>query len=313
MRKALIIVVLFFGLAYVGIGYYFSDLILATPPRRTTAVSHNELMKGWGYDQAALEDALPEPHEVEFPSVTEGLTLRGSLYEGADSVDCGIVMAHGITENRANMFKYASIFQDCGCDMLLYDHRGHGKSDGDQLSGSYFEGKDVLEAVKFLENEKGLSPKQIGLIGESWGAAAVLNAAAQNDQLAFTLADSPYSSWNDAIVYRADKQFGSWVRAFIPGAYAWVEWRGDIDMDGASPENSASEIAIPTLLVHSSIDTITLPSHSLAIAAKLDPKWGKAEVLEWNAWHAHNALARPQEYKNLVLDHFRKFGIKLCE
>jgi len=96
------------------------------------------------------------------------------------------------------------------------------------------------------------------------------------------LTDSPYSSWNDAIVYRADKQFGSWVRAFIPGAYAWVEWRGDIDMDGASPENSASEIAIPTLLVHSSIDTIT-------------------------------PLARPQEYKNLVLDHFRKFGIKLCE
>lgn len=313
MRKSLIIAIIFFGLAYLGIGYYFSNLILATPPRRTTEVSNSKLLEGWGYDQAALAAALPQPRVVEFPSVTEGLMLHGSLYEGADSIDCGIVMAHGITENRANMFKYASIFQDCGCDMLLYDHRGHGKSDGDQLSGSYYEGKDVLQAVKFLEKEQGLSPKQIGLIGESWGAAAVLNAAAQNDQLAFVLADSPYSSWKDAIVYRADKQFGTWVRAFTPIAYTWVELRGDIDMDGASPENSASEIAIPTLLVHSSIDTVTPPSHSLAIAAELDPKLGKAVVLEWNAWHAHNALARPEEYKNLVLDYFQEFGIKLCE
>jgi len=199
MRKILLILLVLAGLFYVGLGYYFSSLILATPPRRTTEVSHSKLMEGWGYDQAALEAQLSRPREVEFPSVTEGLMLRGSLYEGADSVNCGLVMAHGITENRANMLKYASILEDCGCDMLLYDHRGHGKSDGNQLTGGYLEGKDVLEAVKFLQQEKGLSPKQIGLIGESWGAAAVLIAASQNDELGFVLAESAYSSWGDAI------------------------------------------------------------------------------------------------------------------
>jgi len=313
MRKALLILAVILGIGYLGISYYFSSLILATPPRRTTEVSHSELKKGWGYDQAALEDALPTPREVEFPSVTEGLTLRGWLYEGADSVDCGLVMAHGITENRANMFKYASIFEDCGCDMLMYDHRGHGTSDGDQLTGGYYEGKDVLEAVKFLQTEKALSPKQIGLIGESWGAAAVLIAASQNDQLGFVLAESPYSSWNDAIVYRANKQFGSWVKAFIPMAYTFVELLGDTDMDGASPALAASDIAIPTLIVHSSIDTITTPDHSLRIAEQLDPKWGEARILEWNAWHAHNALARPDEYKQMVINHFGALDVQLCE
>ncbi|MFK8055263.1 MAG: alpha/beta hydrolase [Saprospiraceae bacterium] len=313
MRKGLLITVLFLVLAYIGLGYYFSNLIIATPPRRTTEVSHSELMKGWGYDQAALEAGLSTPREVEFPSVTDGLMLRGSLYEGADSVDCGIVMAHGITENRANMFKYASIFEDCGCDMLLYDHRGHGKSDGDQLTGGNYEGKDVLEAVKFLSKEKGLSPKQIGLIGESWGAAAVLIAASQNDELAFVLAESSYSSWGDAIQYRANKQFGSWISVFLPIAYTLVELRADTDMDGASPKDAASEIKIPTLLVHSSTDTITPPNHSITIAKELDPQWGKATILEWNVWHAHNALERPAAYKEMVISHFGGYGVQLCE
>ena len=313
MRKVLFTVVALIGLGYAGLSYYFSNLILETPPRRTSEVSHSELMKGWGYDQAALEDALPVPKEVEFASVTEGLTLRGSLYEGADTVACGFVMAHGITENRANMLKYASILEDCGCDMLLYDHRGHGKSDGDQLTGGYYEGKDVLEAVKFLQKEKGLSPKQIGLIGESWGAAAVLIAASQNDQLGFVLAESPYSSWNDAIVYRANKQFGSWVKIFIPMAYTFVEWRANTTMEGASPEKAARDIAIPTLIVHSSIDTITTPDHSQRIAAALNPRWGELKILEWNAWHAHNALARPKEYKEMVTNHFASLGVQLCE
>jgi len=313
MRKVLFTVVVLIGLGYAGLSYYFSNLILETPPRRTSEVSHSELMKGWGYDQAALEDALPVPKEVEFASVTEGLTLRGSLYEGADTVACGFVMAHGITENRANMLKYASILEDCGCDMLLYDHRGHGKSDGDQLTGGYYEGKDVLEAVKFLQKEKGLSPKQIGLIGESWGAAAVLIAASQNDQLGFVLAESPYSSWNDAIVYRANKQFGSWVKIFIPMAYTFVEWRANTTMEGASPEKAARDIAIPTLIVHSSIDTITTPDHSQRITAALNPRWGELKILEWNAWHAHNALARPKEYKEMVTNHFASLGVQLCE
>ncbi len=313
MRKALLILAAVLGIGYVAIGYYFSNLILATPPRRTTEVSHSELMKGWGYDQSALQKALPTPKEVEFPSVTEGLTLRGWLYEGADSVDCGLVLAHGITENRANTFKYASIFEECGCDMLMYDHRGHGKSDGDQLTGGYYEGKDVLEAVKFLQKEKGLSPKQIGLIGESWGAAAVLIAASQNDQLGFVLAESPYSSWNDAIVYRANKQFGSWVKIFIPMAYTFVEWRANTSMDGASPEEAARDIAIPTLIVHSSTDTITTPDHSKRIEAALNPKWGEAKILDWNAWHAHNALARPEEYKQMVINHFSARNLQFCE
>jgi len=99
----------------------------------------------------------------------------------------------------------------------------------------------------------------------------------------------------------------------IPVAYTFVEWQADMDMDDAAPELVAHNIKIPALLVHSTADTLTTPDHSIRIDDQLDPNWGKLALLDWDAWHAHNALARPQEYKQMLLDYFSPFEVALCE
>ena len=297
---------------YFAVAYYLSGLVIAPPPRRTTAESNAALREGWGYNQDSLLALLPPAREVEFPGGTPGITLRASLYPGRDSAPCGLVMAHGHTENRANMAKYAALFRDCGCAMLLFDHRGHGASDGEAVSGGYFESEDVLQAARFLARRTGLARERIGLVGESWGAAAVLLAAAKSDSAAFVLADSPYSSWRDAIVYRADRQFGKWVRIFLPGTFLWVRLRTGARARDAAPAARASHIRVPTLLVHAAADTVTPPAHSRTIAAGLDTALGRAVVLDWGAWHAHNALARPGAYRALVADYFERHGAWPC-
>ncbi len=289
---------------YLAVGFYLSGLILATPPRRTVQRSHEALREGWGYDQDSLLRLLPRPAEVSFPSATAGLTLRGWWFEGRDSAACGFVMAHGITENRANMIKYAAMFRECGCDMLLFDHRGHGASDGEQLTGSFYESEDVLQAKRFLARHSEVDPFRIGLVGESWGAAAVLVAAAKTDSIAFVLADSPFSSWRDAIVQRSDRDYGKWLRTFLPGAFLWVRLRSGARPRDASPVAFAKDIVVPALLVHGKTDTITPYAHAERIAAAMDPDIGRAEIVDWGAWHAHNALARPGEYRAIVEEYF---------
>ncbi len=298
---------------YFAIGFYLSNLILTPPPRRTTEISNQALRDGWGYNQDSLMSLLGTPREVEFASVTPGLTLRGSLYAGRDSAACGLVMAHGITENRANMAKYASLLRDCGCYMLLYDHRGHGASDGDALSGGYYESEDVLQAERFLAKAARIERTRIGLIGESWGAAAVLLAAAKNDSVAFVLAESPYTSWRDAIVERSDKQFGKWVRTFMPGMFLWVRLRTGARAREAAPLAYVSRIRIPTLITHSAADTFTSPKNAVLLGEALDSTLGKAVLLDWGAWHAHNALKRPAEFKALVSTYFTQKGAWPCE
>lgn len=297
---------------YLAIGYCFSGLILAPPPRRTVAVSHEALRVGWGYRQDSLLAELPAPREVAFASATADVTLRAWLFDGDAAADCGFVMAHGITENRANVIKYLHLFADCGCAMLAFDHRGHGASDGRQLTGSYYESRDVLAAQAFLAAEAGLDPRRIAFVGESWGAAAVLGAAAQTDSVAFVLADSPFTSWRDAIVQRGDKRFGRWVRLFLPGAFLWARLRTGARPREASPLRYAHQITQPTLLMHGLGDTVTPYQHSERIVERMDPAVGRVEVLDWGAWHAHNALERPQTYRQIVESYFRERGAWFC-
>ena len=300
-------------LAYIGIGYWLSSLIVSPPPRRSVTESHQRLLEGFGYDQLALLDGLPQPHEVAFASSTPHLQLRGWWFKGSDTATCGLVMAHGITENRANTLKYATVFSDCDCHMLLYDHRGHGQSDGQLLTGGALESDDVLAAVRWLADTTGLSPKQVGLVGESWGASAVLLASAKTDQVAFALADSPYTSWRDAILQRGVKQYGSVLHVFTPIAFAWVEWRTGVAMEDAAPERLASRINTPTLLVHSQQDTITPPRHSEQIVANIKTGFGESRILDWGAWHAHNALARPEAYRQMVSEFLERHQMPMCE
>ena len=297
---------------YVGIGYLLSNLILYPAERRSIAESSRVLKERFHYDQDSILQYLPQPAEVSFASSTSGLKLRGWLFAGVDTADCGIVMAHGITENRANTLKYAGVLADCGCAMLLYDHRAHGSSDGEYLSGGYFESADVLAAQHWLSDSLDIPLERIGLVGESWGAAAVLLAASQSDSIAWVLADSPYMSWRDAIVERGDKLYGRWLRIFMPGTFAWVRMRSGARVREAAPRDRASDISVPTLIVHSAVDTITPPSHSVEIGRELDPHWGKVEILDWNAWHAQNALARPAAYRQLMERHFDRFGHWFC-
>ena len=306
------LVLLSAAVLYLAVGYFFSSLIIAPSPRRSVQASHQALLEGWGYDQDSLLRELSTPREVDFPGSTPDVTLRAWLFDGRPGADCGIVMAHGITENRANVLKYLHLFEDCGCAMLAFDHRGHGTSGGEQLTGSYFESRDVLAAQRYLAAEKGLDPRQIAFVGESWGAAAVLVAASQTDSVAFVLADSPYASWRDAIVQRGDKQFGKWVRFFLPGAFLWTRLRTGARPREASPIRFAPQITRPTLLIHGVGDTVTPYTHSERIAAEMDPAVGHVEVLDWGAWHAHNALARPGDYYAIVEAYFRQRGAWLC-
>ena len=312
---------------YVLAGYLVSGLILTPAERRTTAVSNDTLMAVFGYDQAAILAALPTPEEVTFPAATPGDTLRGWYFAGADSSDCGLVMAHGITENRANASRYAAVLEDCGCAMLLYDHRAHGVSDGEFLTGGNLESRDVLRARDFLARRAAVPPERIGLVGESWGAAAVLLAAARlgaadddapdgfaeaGAPVAFVLADSPFASWRDAIAERADKWYGPWMRAFFPVTFAWVDARSGEDYAAASPRDFAGYIEAPALLVHSLADTITPPSHSRQIAAALPAGIGGLRTLDWDVWHAQGALARPAEYRAIVDSFLAAEGVRIC-
>ena len=78
--------------------------------------------------------------EVDFPDIDEELILRGWFLtnDGSDRV---IVMVHGNEANRDDpsigTLDIAGALVDHGYNVLMFDLRGCGESEGDMVSGGY--------------------------------------------------------------------------------------------------------------------------------------------------------------------------------
>ena len=294
---ALTILLLF----YAGITYFFSGLILNTPDRDIATVYQMNRDR-WQLDLDSLVRSLPPKEDISFTSPHDGITLKGWLFV-PDTVTCGIVFAHGYSVNRANMLKYTPVFRDCNCAMLLYDHRGHGESDEAYGTGGYLEGTDFMAAAELLGERFDLRSDQIGWYGESWGGATVIQAAAfAQEKPAWVVAESPFADWYSAVMERGLKDYGRGLRVLTPGAFAWTSYRSGVSFNGVSPVKAAAELEVPLLLLHSESDTLTGPEQSRRIAQATPAELLTYYPLDWGAWHAHNVIWRPEEYRRLVLD-----------
>jgi hypothetical protein len=279
MKKALaVIAVLLAVLAavYLAGSWYFSGMIV-----KFQAQSLDEQRAEHG-DPASY--GLPAPEEVTIPG--DGVTLAGWYFANPAGGDCGVILLHGHTGSRYGMLKYAPLFWPEGCDLLLYDHRFHGASTGDYGTYGYYEKADALAALAWFEQRTALQPGQIGLLGESYGAATALQAAPSAPALAFVAADSSYEDLQTIIGEQAVQRFGGWTRLFVPGALALSGLRADFAPSQVSPLLAAQQIDAPVFLSHSAADQYTLPHHSQDIAGQLPAALcQRLHLTDWGAEH----------------------------
>ncbi|NJB85536.1 dipeptidyl aminopeptidase/acylaminoacyl peptidase [Lewinella marina] len=284
---------------YLLITFVISNRVLDTP-HRSLEESYRIATERWRLKLDSLQSELPPPQDIEFSSPEGALTLRGWYYRGGQA-GCGVIFAHGYNDNRVSMLKYTPYFDRCGCDLLLYDHRGFGDSDDAYASGGIHEARDLLAAHAWFREQTGLADEQIGWVGESWGAATALLAAADGSAWpAFVLAESPYADWHSAITERGVREYGPVLSVLSPGTFQWVNFRGGVDYSAASPAEAADRIRVPVLLFHSLSDTLTAPEQSDRIADRILREYLTYHALDWGAWHAHNVVWRPREYGRLV-------------
>lgn len=300
MRKLLIFLSLLV-VFYLGITYYFSNLMLHTPDRDIATV-YQMNKERWGLDLDSLKQTLSPVEDFSMKSTVDGINLKGWLFR-PDTVRCGVVFAHGYSVNRANMLKYAPIFDSCGCALLLYDHRGHGESDEAYGSGGYNEATDLISASEWLAEETGLTHDRIGWYGESWGGATVILAAERAaTKPAWVVSESSFADWESAIMERGLKDYGNGLLALTPGAFGWTSFRAGVDFDEVSPVKAVANLDVPLLIFHSQADTLTFPVQGDQLAAAAKPATTTYHSLDWGAWHAHNIIWRRAEYTKMVHD-----------
>ena len=103
----------------------------------------------------------------------DGKKLNGTVFypEESREKNPAILFVHGWTGDQENSFQYAKALTTLGYICLLFDMRGHGKSEGNIETFTikdFFD--DVLAAYEFLLNVNGVDEKNISVVGSSFGA-----------------------------------------------------------------------------------------------------------------------------------------------
>ena len=109
-----------------------------------------------------------------------------------------VIVCHGLAANKSNQLVLARDLVRGGYNVLIFDFRAHGESDGQLTSLGDLERQDVLGAVQWLRANRPEQSRRIFGVGASLGAAALVAAAAdQSDEGHAIEAVAVYGTYDD--------------------------------------------------------------------------------------------------------------------
>lgn len=298
---ALIVLAVLLAAVYLTAGWYFSSLIIASDTETLAEAAAEAVADG----ETPADFGLPEPEEITVQS--GDITLSGWYFDNPADAGCGLMFLHGFHGTRYHALNWAPMFWERGCDILAYDHRGHGDSTPTFHTYGYYEKEDAVAALDWFTTRSGLERSQIGVFGVSYGAATALQMAPMTPEIAFVAADSAYSELEEIIDFQGREQFPTLAPLVLPAALRIAELRANFDVDAVAPERSITDVTVPVLLIHSLTDEYTLSTHSEDIYANSDKSRTVLHLTDWGSPHARDVTTDPAAYEQLVDDFLEQF------
>lgn len=217
-----------------------------------------------------------------------------------------VILLHGVSDNLLGMYGFGKWLARNHYSVLMADARGHGNSGG-MASYGVREADDIHRWVDWIETR---DPAHcVYGLGESMGAAQLLQALPREPRFCAVIAESPFASFREVAYARMGQPFhlGPWVgrtffRPTVDVGLLYVRLKYGLNMEEASPEQAVIGLKTPVLLVHGLNDRNIPPYHSDMIQAK-NPQ----SVVVWKvpgAVHTGAHAAAPEEFDRRVLDWF---------
>jgi fermentation-respiration switch protein FrsA (DUF1100 family) len=181
-----------------------------------------------------------------------GYALEGLYFPNGTSKKTMIIV-HGITCSLWCSIKYVDLFYKRGFNVLVYDHRNHGKSGGKFTTYGIYESDDVMACIDYLYQRNG-EESVIGLHGESMGAATVMLAAGKDQRVQFIIEDCGYTDSSTLFKYRMKHDTRLIGRPIVKGALLMARLGYKVNLYEASPISAMKDLKIPVLFIHGEKD-----------------------------------------------------------
>jgi len=273
-----ILKIIVFFVVFVIVGTLVVGYLSIKPKRHKMEVSPAE----YGFDY----------EKVSFLT-SDGIKLSGWLVHSKENSKKVIILCHGYGCSKQDMLEFSWLSEKF--NLLLFDFRAHGESEGGFTSHGWLEFRDVIAAANFLRN-KGYN--EIGGFGISLGAAVLLLAADQSNLKALVV-DSPYASLEQMITRTFKFPLLKNVFGFAGRLIARLL---RVNLEEVKPAQKVKEIKAPLLIIHGKFDSF-IPVED----AKLIHRNANNAIL-WivEAEHAQSYFVKRTEYKERVIAFFNK-------
>jgi uncharacterized protein len=270
------------------------------PNRRPITVDAERTAKA-----AALQDNV-EFRDVEI-TAADGIKLRAWFMRPPQPNGDAVILLHGVGDNRMGMYGYGKWLVEHHYAVLMPDARAHGSSGGELSTYGLKEFDDIHRWVDWIEAAE--HPRCMFGLGESMGAAQLLQSVPSEPRFCAVVAESPFATFREVAYARFGRPFqtGPWIgktffRPTVDIGFLYVRMRYGLNMEAASPEQAVIGTKIPVLLIHGLNDTNIPPYHSDLIAAK-----NPSDITVWKvpgARHTGAHAAAPKEFERRVLEWF---------
>jgi uncharacterized protein len=144
-------------------------------------------------------------------SAFAGNTLRAWQLRPAHDNGDAVILLHGLSDNRMGMMGYAEMLITRGFTVLLPDARAHGASGGDTATFGLLESRDIRDWMDWMQDHD--HPRCIFGLGESMGAALLLQSLKGQPEFCAVVAESPFSDFREIAYDRVGQYFrtGPWL------------------------------------------------------------------------------------------------------
>ena len=243
--------------------------------------------------------------QSEQVTASDGAFLSAWLFTPARTNGADVLLLHGNGARRDSMLPHVRYLLDAGYTVLTPDSRGHGASGGAIETYGLRETGDIRRWLDLLSHLH--TGGRIYGLGESLGAAILIQTLPTDHRLRAVVADSPFATFEDAAYDRLRRI------AWLPRPIAWTPLQlglsygrtvYGVDLRQASPWAAIRATNTPVLLIHGAADRRTAIYHSRNLRAANPRATDLWEVS--GAGHTQARARQPDEYRRRVLAWFEE-------
>ena len=254
-----------------------------------------------------LEDYGYERYTI---NADDGTKLIGYLMRPEKPSKNFVFCSHGYrSEGRREFSGISQYYLSRGFNVFLVDHRASGESDGKYIGFDYFESKDCIKWLNFLNDTFG-EDISIVLHGISMGSATVMMMAGDENlpgNVRLIVADCGYTSAWDEFSYKLSTMKVP-EKPLLPIVNAINIRKAGYDFRDTSAIESVKKAKVPMLFIHGGADEF-VPTYMIYLLFDACASEMKDMMVVDGADHASSFIIGREQYEAKIDEMLEKIAV----